>query len=261
MNTTTEINKPNQKFNCRKYLDILSNIVLVVLCSLLILKVFVYQQVNVDGLSMYPNYNDKDLLVMNLIDKNFQRGQVSAVYANELFANKIATQMNPFEAYMAKFDCKNPNSSTDCNAVFYLKRVIGLPNEEIEIVGRNVIIYNSDYPQGTVLKEDYIPESTKQKMDQNYQYYYYPKTKITPNHYFVMGDNRTNSKDSRAIGTIINYAMFGQEAIRVGNWDKNDGNAFGTAHIFNLPQYTYSPIITEQRQKIDTAITTNISKK
>ena len=260
MNTTTVTN-PTKSYNYRKYFEILSNAILILLCFLLILKIFVYQQVNVDGLSMYPNYNDKDLLVMNLIDKNFQRGQVTAVYANEAFANKIATQMNPFEAYMAKFDCKNPSSVTDCNAIFYLKRVIGLPDEEIEIVGRNIIIYNSEFPNGTVLSESYIPESTKQKMDQNYQYYYYPRTKIAPNHYFVMGDNRTNSKDSRAIGTIVNYAMFGQEAIRVGNWDKNDGNPVGTAHIFDLPKYIYTAITTDQKQKIDTAIATNISKK
>jgi signal peptidase I len=236
------------------YFDIISNFFLLVLCFLLILKIFVYQQVNVDGLSMYPNYNDKDLLVMNLVDKNFQRGQVMAVYANDEFAKKV-TQMNPLESYLAKFDCQNPNDVNNCNAVFYLKRIIGLPNEEVEIIGRNVIIYNQEYPNGTVLKEDYIPETNKQKMDKYYQYYYFPRTKIPANHYFVMGDNRTNSKDSRAIGPIADYAMFGQESFRVGNWDHNHGNPFDTADIFTRPNYTYSTITSEQQQALEKAKT------
>ena len=79
-------NNPIKKYS---YLNALSNLVLILLCFLLILKIFVYQQVNVDGLSMYPNYNDKDFLVMNLVDKNFHRGQVMAVYAIGIFTIKF----------------------------------------------------------------------------------------------------------------------------------------------------------------------------
>jgi signal peptidase I len=193
---------------------ILGNLILVSAVALLILKLFVFQQVEVDGLSMLPNFNDRDYLLMNSIDKNFVRGQVVALYSNDKFAYRATHELNPYDAYMARFDCGNP-----CNAKFFLKRIIGLPGEELEVANGNVIIYNKENPSGAVLKEDYIPQETKDKM-KNINYHF-AKVRVPEGKYFVMGDNRTNSTDSRVLGAIADYAIFGKQVVRIGNFVNN----------------------------------------
>jgi signal peptidase I len=243
-------------------LTVLGNFVLVSALCLLILKLFVFQQVEVDGISMLPNFNDRDYLLMNSIDKNFVRGQVVALYSNDKFAYRATHELNPYDSYMARFDCGNP-----CNAKFFLKRIVGLPGEELEVANGNVIIYNSQNPSGAVLKEDYIPQDTKDKM-KNVNYHF-AKVRVPEGKYFVMGDNRTNSTDSRVIGTIADYAIFGKQVLRAGNFvnhkvqtpDSNDNafdkfiidlknrfvNPFQSFKTFDLPRYEFSPIPEEDR--------------
>jgi signal peptidase I len=228
--------KPNPVIT---FFEIIGNIFWLILLVIVILRLFVYQQVQVDGLSMYPNYNDREMLLMNQLDKSFNRGQVVAVYAHRNFADQVTHQMNPIQSYFARFDCNQPRSQleSDCKAKFYLKRIIGLPNEEIEIVGGTVIIYNQANPQGAILGENYIPESTRQL--ENMRAYYLPKTKIPANEYFLMGDNRRNSMDSREVGTFVDYAIFGQENLR-----------FTPLNKFSLPSYTFSPINPSIKEKM-----------
>jgi signal peptidase I len=220
-------------------LTILGNLIVVSVLVVLILKIFVFQQVEVDGLSMYPNFNDKDLLMMNSIDKGFDRGQVVALYAKDDFAQKVA-KMNFFDQYMARFDCGNP-----CNAKFYLKRVIGLPGEQVEVANGDVIIYNKENPNGSVLKEDYIPQTTKDTMKKSN--YHFSRVFVPEGKYFVMGDNRTNSTDSRVIGSISNYAIFGKHNFRVGNFTNNNGNALDSFGVFGLPKYDFLEIPEEDK--------------
>ncbi len=247
--------KTIKKFSIWGYiLTILGNGILILTLTLLILKLFVFQQVEVDGSSMLPNFNDRDYLIMNSIDKNFERGQVVALYANDKFAYKATHELNPFDSYMARFDCGNP-----CNAKFYLKRIIGLPNEEIEVINGDVIIYNKQNPKGLILLEDYISQDTRDLMKK--MNYHFDKTPIPAGKFFVMGDNRTNSTDSRIIGSISDYAIFGKQVLRVGNFIHNKGSlnnnskqpdpssqsflnnlsdAFETYKWFDLPKYTFS---------------------
>ncbi|MEI6222286.1 MAG: signal peptidase I [bacterium] len=72
----------------------------------------------------------------------------------------------------------------------YVKRIIGLPGETVEIKGDNqVIIYNDDYPNGITLHESYIDETQKTEA--------HIKEKLGVDEFFVLGDNRTGSSDSR----------------------------------------------------------------
>ena len=228
-----------------KALGIIGNSIWILIIMVLFLRI-VYQQVQVDGLSMYPNYDDKQYLLVNQFDKNYRRGQVVALFAHRNFANEVANKMNPIQSYIARFDCQNPRSQLEesCKAKFYLKRIVGLPNEEIEIIGGSVIIYNKDYPQGTLLVEDYIPSTTiKSEDDRNY---YLPRTKIADKEYFAMGDNRSNSMDSRIVGTFADYSIFGQENFRI--------IPTSSFHIFNIPEYNYKPIPSNIKQKsVDSA--------
>jgi signal peptidase I len=243
--TTVRSLKPNPFF---VFLEIFGNLVWIVILLILVLRIFVYQQVQVDGLSMFPNYDDKEYLLMNQLDKNFKRGQVVAVFAHRNFADEVAHKMNPIQGYLARFDCQKPQSrqESDCHAKFYLKRIIGLPGEEIEVIGGTVIIYNQDNPQGVALTESYIPQSTfKQEEARSY---YFPRTKIAEKEYFLMGDNRSNSMDSRAVGTFADYSIFGQENFRITPSIQN----------FSLPQYTYSPLSESIKERLNLQKSTNL---
>jgi signal peptidase I len=76
----------------------------------------------------------------------------------------------------------------------YIKRVIGLPGEEIELKSGEV------YLNGSELDEPYIPGVTPGKLKQT----------VPPDNYFVMGDNRISSSDSRHWGPILHDKIIGK---------------------------------------------------
>jgi signal peptidase I len=195
---------------------------------LLILKFVVFQQVNVVGPSMQPNYYTGDLLFVNQIDKNFRRGQVVAVYEDRNVA-------------------KNADYFTRFQAKFYLKRIIALPGEEVEILGDKVIIYNKENANGAILEEKYMGQEIirqeKENCQNNLNSCYFAKIKIPNNEYFLLGDNRVQSSDSRALGPFPDYALFGQEALRFWPFDRKE--------IFNLPDYKWVPLDSQTKTRIE----------
>ena len=89
---------------------------------------------------------------------------------------------------------------------FFIKRIIGLPGETITIDRTTVSVTNSQNPNGFVLDEPYIDSMN-------------PDTLLTQelgeNEYFVMGDNRDASSDSRVWGTLNEDLIIGRALIRL----------------------------------------------
>lgn len=205
-------------------------------CALVVilLKLFVFQQVNVIGVSMQPNFYEGQKLLLNKVDKKLERGQVVAFFESKNVAEhqNIITKIFP-----------NLNSNS---TLFLLKRVIALPGEAIEIVGSKVIIYNDTNPEGFILQEDYISEAVKTQMEQGCLNYgiYFKKYTIPADHYFLMGDNRCNSKDSRdsSFGAFESAQLLGKEVARY--WPLTDWQAF------ELPIYHYSAVDAATKSKI-----------
>jgi len=108
-----------------------------------------------------------------------------------------------------------------------------------------VIIYNDEFPEGRVLVEDYIPFSTK--LEQN-RTCYFARTEIPENSYFVLGDNRGASTDSRSksLGTVNDYAIFGKEVIKF--WP------LGQVEAFDLPEYEFEKITEDIQDRKDDLI-------
>ncbi|MCB9811031.1 MAG: signal peptidase I [Candidatus Nomurabacteria bacterium] len=89
---------------------------------------------------------------------------------------------------------------------FFIKRVIGLPGETVVIDGSTVTIKNKDYPEGFVLNEPYI----KSMRDPNSL-----TEELGPREYFVMGDNRDESSDSRMWGVLQEERIIGKAFLRL----------------------------------------------
>ena len=141
---------------------------------------FAVQAVHVEGLSMFATLNDNDYLIANKIDY-----RVHAPERGDIIILRPPT-----------------NNSTD-----FIKRVIALPGEKLLIRSGTV------YINGHRLEEPYLPEAWIYSTD-------WPcggcdGKVMGPNEYFVMGDNRNRSQDSRFFGPITRDRIDGKAWFRI----------------------------------------------
>ncbi|PIR42972.1 signal peptidase I [candidate division WWE3 bacterium CG10_big_fil_rev_8_21_14_0_10_32_10] len=152
---------------------------------IVILHVLIIQPQEVKGMSMYPYLNDGDHLMTEKITyrlRDPQRGEI-VVFEYPL------------------------NRSED-----YIKRVIGLPGEKIQVKNNKVIIYNNNNPEGFVLEEDYLDSKAitqGREFIKDGQILQIPDGK-----YVVFGDNRDRSSDSRQWGFIEKSDIVGRALFR-----------------------------------------------
>lgn len=89
---------------------------------------------------------------------------------------------------------------------FFIKRIIGLPGDTVKIEGSEVTIINEANPDGFIISEPYI-----KSMSPNNQL----TEKLGEREYFVMGDNRDRSSDSRAWGVLTEDRIIGKAFLRL----------------------------------------------
>lgn len=89
---------------------------------------------------------------------------------------------------------------------FFIKRVVGLPGETVEIKNDKVIIHNKEHPEGFILTEPYLSSDQHTIGDL--------RVKLDPNEYFVLGDNRLRSSDSRRWGPVNITLVTGRVFLR-----------------------------------------------
>jgi len=137
---------------------------------------------------------------------------------------------------------KYPNNESDSskNGVHYIKRVVGLPGDRIDISGRNLIVNEVELPLNFV--GDYNDDRFGTRYDKYEEdllgkkhVVIYEKGRdytqrgnlplvVPPGHVFVMGDNRDNSQDSRFWGFVPIHNIEGQAFITHWSWDFDSDN-------------------------------------
>ena len=143
--------------------SILIAVILAVLIRFFVLEVFL-----VDGSSMLPTLRDRERLIVNKFQYQFQEPKAGDVLIFSFSEDRD-----------------------------FIKRVIGLPGDEIMVEEGEIFV------NGLFFSEDYIAESTNG--------HYGPVT-VPDGYYFVMGDNRNNSMDSRdpAVGFVSGEKIKGK---------------------------------------------------
>ncbi|MDD5606126.1 MAG: signal peptidase I [Patescibacteria group bacterium] len=158
-----------------------------------LIRFFLIQPFYVSGPSMEPNFHNNQYIIVDQVSYRFSA---------------------PDRGNVVVF--KWPQNI----AVSFIKRVIGLPGETVEIKDGKVYIYNNENPGGTLLDESYLqgvatPTDTRRKLGKN--------------EYFVMGDNRNNSSDSRSWGPVPRNLIVGKVWVVV--------YPFSDFHTISTPSY------------------------
>jgi signal peptidase I len=104
---------------------------------------------------------------------------------------------------------------------FFIKRIIGLPGEQVVIKNNIINIFNDDHPEGILLDEAYLPADYVTAGDTD--------TTLGESEYFVLGDNRSFSFDSRSWGVLGRKEIVG--IVRLRLWPLSSLEAFAA------PQY------------------------
>lgn len=144
----------------------------------------------VDGQSMYPTFEDGDLLVVN---------RLAYLDLDLTWVPGIDTAWRPFGTPQAG-DVVVFHLTTQRDL---LKRVIAVEGQTVLVTGGRV------YVDGVALDEPYIAEPPVQES---------PPITVAPGRVFVMGDNRNNSDDSRRFGPVEIERIVGRADIRYWPW-------------------------------------------
>ena len=201
--------KPSLKQELLDYLLYFLRVFLTVAIVYVIIRWTIFDVIGISGKSMYPTYNTADIIYIDQLSPKFgsyQRGEVVVL--------------------------KSPPDISGKRELF-IKRVIGLPGERVVFEDGQVYIYSQDYTQGVLLNENFYLDkevTTYKNLKSGGQRY--EEKFLAKDEYFVMGDNRGGSADSRSFGPILKKDILGREFYRVLPPEKSG--------FYKLPKYNIS---------------------
>ena len=147
--------------------DLLISVIIAVVVIL-----FIYQPVKVEGTSMMPALSDQERIFINKFVYKIGNGNIAR--------GDMVVFWYPGD----------PTKS-------YIKRVIGTPGDTIEVDDGTVTV------NGRKLEEAYVPAEYRDHAS-------YPLTKVPEDEYFVLGDHRSSSNDSRTWGMVPRRYIYGK---------------------------------------------------
>ena len=144
------------------------------------IRYFIAQPFVVRGASMEPNFSDREYLVIDEVSYYFREPERG-------------------ETIVFRYP-RDPRQ-------FFIKRIIGLPEERVDIKNGRVVIFSPAYPDGFTLQEQYLdPPDRMTGPDADIN--------LGRAEYFVMGDNRDFSSDSRLWGALNQDLVVGRAVFR-----------------------------------------------
>jgi len=144
------------------------------------IRMYVAQPFIVSGASMDPTFKSGQYLIVDQLTYHF----------NEPQRNDVVIFRYP----------RDPST-------FFIKRVIGLPGETVKLESGTITIVNENNPDGMVLPDTYVAEDKKTRDNLTIT--------LRDTEYFVMGDNRPESSDSRIWGPLERKYIVGRPAARL----------------------------------------------
>lgn len=136
-------------------------------------RMYIAQPFVVNGASMDPTFETNEYLIVDQLSYKFKEPKRGSVV---IFKYPLDTSK------------------------YFIKRIIGLPKETLEVKNGQVRIINSEHPEGFEISEPYIVY----KKEDNFT------IKLLDNQYYVMGDNRIGSSDSRVWGPLPKNLIIGR---------------------------------------------------
>ncbi len=157
------------------------------------IRYFLIQPFYVKGASMEPEFYDHEYLIIDELSYRL----------NDPTRGDIIVFRYP----------RNPSE-------FFIKRVIGLPGETVQVDDGRITIVNTEHPEGVQLDESYLDVQFSAG---------HKEIQLGSDEYFVMGDNRDASLDSRSFGAVKRDLIVGKVWLR--------GLPLNKVTIFHAPGY------------------------
>jgi len=151
---------------------------LIAVLIVLPIRIFIAQPFIVSGSSMVPTFENGEYLIIDELSYHLRQPERGEVVVFRYPKN---------------------------TKLFFIKRIIGLPGETIKIDGENVTVKNSEQKESMKLDESYIKNQSSNDLE----------ISLGTDEYFVMGDNRAYSSDSRAWGALPEKLIIGRAFLRL----------------------------------------------
>jgi signal peptidase I len=177
------------------FLEVLE-VIIIAVAAVFIVRTFLIQPFLVSGTSMSPNFSNGDYVLVDELTYRLrapERGEIVVFHDPQDYAT------------------------------YFIKRIIGLPNESVMINNNTVTIFKNSAqcsgPNGFVLNETYLPKGTITSVTGGGDCY-----TLSSSTYLMLGDNRPDSFDSRSWGALPAKNIVGLVRIRL--WPVNAIQAF-----------------------------------
>lgn len=172
-------------------------VIVISFAIILPVRYFLIQPFYVKGASMEPTFYDHEYLIVDQISYRFR---------------------DPRRGDVVVF--RYPRDPRE----YFIKRVVGLPGETIIIKNEKIILYNEKNTEGVMLEEKYLSPDTKNIGNVT--------EKMGEDEYFLMGDNRSESLDSRIFGPVKRKNIVGKVFFR--GWPLNKIKIFSEELEYKL---------------------------
>ena len=152
--------------------------VLIAIAIVVPIRVFIAQPFIVSGSSMVPTFENRNYLIVD--ELSYRLGSPER-----------------FDVVIFRYP-KDPSK-------YFIKRIIGLPNEKVDLKGSDLTITNEEHKDGFKLEQPFVKNSSNSNMH----------FELGDDEYFVMGDNRNASSDSRYWGPVKRDLLIGRAFLRL----------------------------------------------